>query len=232
MRRPNEFAPGHNAENVVFAPPAFADLVAFIGLRPPETGGLLLGSRDDYVVTKFVFDDFWIATRSSYRPDVTVLDKIVKREWREHGLQLIGWAHSHPRGVERLSGDYGGGKGDVAYLTQHFFHAMPKLPNHCSNPVQQRRRPPHDLSLRSASRRPSGVPDGPPRRRGAHVDGSARYVPAKCRTASRRRACTPRHRTACRYVCASGERPWSRRFWRRQAPGRNLADKFGRRTKP
>lgn len=56
-----------------------------------------------------------------------MLNKIVKREWREHGLQLIGWAHSHPRGVERLSGDYGGGKGDVAYLTS-IFHAMPKLP--------------------------------------------------------------------------------------------------------
>lgn len=117
----------HTTEDVVFTSTAFADLVAFVGLQPPETGGLLLGSRDDYVVTKFIFDESGSRTRSSYDPDVAVLNEIVKREWRQNGLQLVGWAHSHPRGSARLSGDYGGGKGDLAYLTS-IFRAMRKLP--------------------------------------------------------------------------------------------------------
>jgi Prokaryotic homologs of the JAB domain len=114
-------------EDVHFSASAFADLIAFVGHVPPETGGLLLGSRRDYVVKKFVFDESGSRSHSSYDPDVAVLNKIVKREWEENELQLIGWAHSHPRGVERLSGDYGGGTGDLGYLTR-IFEAMPALP--------------------------------------------------------------------------------------------------------
>jgi hypothetical protein len=113
-------------EDVRFTGSAFADLVAFVGNVPPETGGLLLGSRRDHVVQKFIFDESGSRSYSSYDPDVAVLNKIVKREWEENGLQLIGWAHSHPRGVERLSGDYGSGNGDLAYLTR-IFAAMPAL---------------------------------------------------------------------------------------------------------
>jgi hypothetical protein len=114
-------------EDVRFDAAAFADLIAFVGHTPPETGGLLLGSRQDYVVRKFIFDESGSRSYSSYDPDVAVLNKIVKREWEENGLQLIGWAHSHPRGIDRLSGDYGAGTGDLAYLNL-IFRAMPGLP--------------------------------------------------------------------------------------------------------
>jgi hypothetical protein len=113
-------------EDVRFVASAFADLVAFVGHAPPETGGLLLGSRQDYVVKKFIFDESGSRSYASYDPDVTVLNKIVKHEWEEHGLQLIGWAHSHPRGIERLSGDYGAATGDIGYLNS-IFRAMPAL---------------------------------------------------------------------------------------------------------
>ena len=113
-------------EDVRFIGSAFADLVTSIGHAPPETGGLLLGFRSDFVVKKFIFDESGSRSHASYDPDVTVLNKIVKREWEENGLQLIGWAHSHPRGVDRLSGDYGGGTGDIGYLNR-IFCAMPAL---------------------------------------------------------------------------------------------------------
>lgn len=115
-----------SCEDVVFRGSAFADLVAAVGSVPPETGGLLLGSREDFVVQKFIFDRSGSRSYTSYDPDVSVLNKIVKREWEERGLQLIGWAHSHPRGSDRLSGDYGSGAGDLAYLNR-IFAAMPTL---------------------------------------------------------------------------------------------------------
>src|SRR5437660_9127668 len=94
-----------------------------IGYLQAETGGILLGDRDDYVVQKFVFDRSGRRSGAAYDPDVGFLNRIVKDEWNNNKLALLGFVHSHPRGVERLSGDYGDGIGDLGYL-KRIFEAM------------------------------------------------------------------------------------------------------------
>ncbi|HBS26190.1 MAG TPA: hypothetical protein DD827_03510 [Gammaproteobacteria bacterium] len=104
----------------------YKELVSTVGQLPPETGGLLFGSRDDYVVKRFHYDTSGSRSGASYDPDPDVLNPIIQRIWEEEGLALIGWAHSHPRGVRRLSGDYGNGVGDLGYL-RAIFNALPNL---------------------------------------------------------------------------------------------------------
>lgn len=93
---------------------------------PAETGGILLGSRDDYVIQKFVLDPSGSRTSGAYDPDVVYLNRIVKEEWNQNGLAFIGFVHSHPRGVSRLSGDWGGGIGDIGYM-RRIMSAIPAL---------------------------------------------------------------------------------------------------------
>lgn len=105
---------------------ALGSLIATVGQRKPETGGLLLGSRHDNIIRKFVFDQWGSSTRSSYDPDPSKLNPIIKSEWRENRFALVGWAHSHPWGASRLSSDYGRNTGDIGFL-RAIFAAMPSL---------------------------------------------------------------------------------------------------------
>lgn len=97
-----------------------------VGYLQAETGGILLGSRDDYVVQKFVLDKSGRRSGAAYDPDVGFLNRIVREEWTKNALALLGFVHSHPRGVAKLSGDFGDGIGDLGYLKK-IFEAMPKL---------------------------------------------------------------------------------------------------------
>lgn len=116
-------------QKMLFWPQAYKELCATIGSQLPETGGLLFGDRsgpDAYIVKKFVFDTSGKRSHVSYDPDPDVVNAIIKKVWAEEGLALIGWAHSHPRGVKYLSGDYGNGTGDIGYL-RSIFQAIPAL---------------------------------------------------------------------------------------------------------
>lgn len=110
---------------MVFKESAFAQIKETVGTLPPESGGLLLGNEKDFVVQKFIFDPNGIKSSAAYDPDVDFLNKKLKEE-RKNGLDLIGFAHSHPRGVTRLSGDLGDGIGDIGYIKE-FFKAFPEL---------------------------------------------------------------------------------------------------------
>lgn len=111
---------------MIFESKVYADIKNSVGRLPVETGGILLGSRDDYKVRKFYFDDYGSHSPGGYDPDVNYLNRIVKREWETNELALLGFVHSHPRGVNRLSGDWGNGIGDLGYL-KRIFEYMPKL---------------------------------------------------------------------------------------------------------
>lgn len=104
----------------------FAEIRATVGSERAETGGVLLGSRDDYIVKKFIFDPHGSRFSAGYDPDVVFLNKVIKSEWEKNKLALLGFVHSHPRGVRRLSGDWGNGIGDLGY-TKKIFAAIPKL---------------------------------------------------------------------------------------------------------
>ncbi len=127
MKRRNNNRSGiHNEERFVIIESAYNEILRTVGKKLPESGGILLGSREDFVVRKFVFDPNGSMSYGAYDPDTQFLNKVVKREWEENKLALLGFLHSHPRGVERLSGDWGNNTGDIGYM-KAIFKAMPAL---------------------------------------------------------------------------------------------------------
>ncbi|WP_319591937.1 ThiF family adenylyltransferase [uncultured Draconibacterium sp.] len=105
---------------------AYEQIKNTVGTYKAESGGILLGSREDNIIQKFVFDEKGVTGSVNYDPDVTFLNKIIKEEWENNSLELIGFAHSHPHGISRLSGDWGGNIGDIAYI-KAMFNAIPDL---------------------------------------------------------------------------------------------------------
>jgi proteasome lid subunit RPN8/RPN11 len=81
---------------------ALKDIIGTVGSLPAESGGLLFGSRDNFVIQKFLFDKNAKTTRASYTFDIEYLNPMIKKIWDEEGLALIGFLHSHP-GLETLS---------------------------------------------------------------------------------------------------------------------------------
>ncbi len=70
-----------------------------VGSLPPETGGMLGGDRARGVVTHFHFDHEANRTRATYSPNCDKLNRLLADEWNPRGIELMGFAHSHPRGV-------------------------------------------------------------------------------------------------------------------------------------
>ncbi|QNN23354.1 hypothetical protein HED60_14060 [Planctomycetales bacterium ZRK34] len=81
-----------------------------IGSRPPESGGILLGPIGSEDVTDFHFDVTGSCTSSTYSPDCATLSNKMKSEWLPSGIDLKGFVHSHPGGLDRLS------PGDLIYI--------------------------------------------------------------------------------------------------------------------
>jgi len=120
-------------KEMVFVQEAYDEIIRTVGALPAESGGILLGNREDFVVQKFVFDSSGSTGPVSYDPDVKFLNQVVKKEYEENNLALLGFIHSHPRGISRLSGDMGNGIGDIGYI-KTIFSAMPDL-NHFLVPI-------------------------------------------------------------------------------------------------
>ena len=97
-----------------------------VGTFPVESGGILLGSRKYGIITEYYFDFMGSRSGNGYDPHVDFLNHIVKKEWSENKRELVGFVHSHPRGAYWLSGDWGNGTGDMAYI-ERIFQAMPAL---------------------------------------------------------------------------------------------------------
>lgn len=81
---------------------AYHELLKTVGSQPCESGGLLFGSRKDWVITKFLFDKNAETTRSTYSFNVGYLNPMIERLGNQ-GLQLLGFLHSHPQGYKQLS---------------------------------------------------------------------------------------------------------------------------------
>lgn len=106
--------------NIRFLKSVFDEIRNTVGSKICETGGILLGNRKDWVVQKFIFDPHGSTFSAGYDPDVDFINATLKDEWEKNELSLLGFVHSHPRGVARLSGDYGNNTGDVGYLKAIF----------------------------------------------------------------------------------------------------------------
>ena len=81
-----------------------------IGAKSPETGGILLGPIGTSDITDFYFDSTATCTGGTYTPDHLMLQKKMRQEWQPSGVDMKGFAHSHPGSFDRLS------RGDMVYI--------------------------------------------------------------------------------------------------------------------
>jgi len=87
-----------------------------IGSRPAEYGGMLGGSRDDFLITQFHFDESAHRSSGTYSPDTVSVNQLLREEWNPAGINLLGFVHSHPPGLRVPSG------GDLAYAARILDH--------------------------------------------------------------------------------------------------------------
>jgi proteasome lid subunit RPN8/RPN11 len=85
-------------------------LMSTVGARRAESGGILLGPIGSNDVTDFYFDDSALCTGSTYSPDHLTLKRKMKEVWMPAGVDMKGFAHSHPGTCARLSA------GDMIYI--------------------------------------------------------------------------------------------------------------------
>jgi len=76
-----------------------------VGARLPETGGILLGPVGSEEVTGFHFDTGGSRSSVTYSPDHVTLRRLMRDEWLPSGIDMKGFAHSHPGVYDRLSGE-------------------------------------------------------------------------------------------------------------------------------
>lgn len=101
---------------------------AYIGERPPETGGIL-GSHDNQLIDAVVMDlpDLTNTRPCSYFPNVDFLNQNIKL-WQDNGISFAGIFHTHFAGVKTLS------CGDREYINA-IICAMPQQINRLYFPI-------------------------------------------------------------------------------------------------
>jgi proteasome lid subunit RPN8/RPN11 len=89
---------------------AYRAILRTVCRHAPETGGILLGPVGDGAITEFYFDATAACSGVTYTPDYATLSRLMREVWVPAGLELRGFCHSHPPGLDRLSG------GDLVYI--------------------------------------------------------------------------------------------------------------------
>lgn len=111
---------------MIFKENAYKEYKRTVARHPPETGGVLVGRPDDpFVVRDFRFcpparndGGGYNLGATHFGIDADYINWAIDHEWGPNGLYVIGFLHSHPRGVTRLSGgDMKGVAGDIPLLT-------------------------------------------------------------------------------------------------------------------
>ena len=91
---------------------AHSDMIESLMSQPAEAGGALIGPEGEALITQFHPDLTGSCSAVTYTPDHRSLNRRLSEEWNPAGLELKGFAHSHPRGVGRLS------PGDIEYISR------------------------------------------------------------------------------------------------------------------
>jgi len=91
---------------------AMKKIMNYISSRPPESGGILLGPIGSNIVTDFYPDASGFCTTVNYSPDHTTLNKFMKEKWLPSGIDMKGFVHSHPGGLDWLT------NGDMVYINR------------------------------------------------------------------------------------------------------------------
>jgi proteasome lid subunit RPN8/RPN11 len=85
---------------------------ATVGAMRAEHGGMLGGRRIRGTITDYHFDAVALRTSATYTPTTSMLNALLRDEWNPSGIDLLGFVHSHPRGMWRPSA------GDRVYAEQ------------------------------------------------------------------------------------------------------------------
>jgi hypothetical protein len=94
-----------------FTDAAFAEIVRTVGSERAESGGILLGSRADFVVRKYATTQPAPGTRAGTIPTSTSSTKSSPRN-AQRGLNFLGFVHSHPAAL-RASRATGGTASEI-----------------------------------------------------------------------------------------------------------------------
>lgn len=71
----------------------FQQIVQTLGTNPPECGGVLGATEDNYI-TQYYFDDTGLCTPESYTPDFKKINLLLG-EWNKDKIHMVGIIHSH-----------------------------------------------------------------------------------------------------------------------------------------
>lgn len=106
----------------------YSDIERIIGQQPAETGGMLIGTwKEPFNILHFHYDPSGSTGSAMYDPDFRALNHALKTMYEPKGWDMVGFVHSHPLGIRRPSGDWGGNIGDMAYAAANL-KANPGLP--------------------------------------------------------------------------------------------------------
>lgn len=89
--------------NVRMRADIYALIRATVGHLPAETEGMLGGDRATSLVTHFAFETHGHGSGASYTPDHARRNSLLA-SWNAQDVRLLGFVHSHPRGVLEPSG--------------------------------------------------------------------------------------------------------------------------------
>ena len=98
----------------------FLGIEETIGAMRAEQGGMFGGRRPRGTVTDFHFDTSAQRTTSTYTPNTAMLNTLLRDKWNPAGIDFLGFAHSHPRGLGRPS------SGDCVYA-ERILNAIPAM---------------------------------------------------------------------------------------------------------
>ncbi len=96
------------------------EIVATIAAQPPESGGLLGGSRDEQRITRYFFDKSAGTSGATYSPNTDVINATLDLWDEDGGNKIIGFVHSHPDGCDHPS------PGDRVYAAR-ILQAIPAM---------------------------------------------------------------------------------------------------------
>jgi hypothetical protein len=101
---PGRHSAGEPRLHVCVRRAAFEKLRRTVGSRPPERGGIFVGTNP-FLIEDFIFDRTSNPDGAVYYPNTKYLNGVLARDHEPHGRYFVGLAHSHPPGMWRPSGD-------------------------------------------------------------------------------------------------------------------------------
>jgi len=99
------------ANTMPISRPVYEEILFALGTRAPEVGGVLLGPKNNRLVTHFIFDEGGQSADTTFTLDHLGLNQIIA-PYLSCNLDIKGFVHSHPSGYPRPS------TGDREYLAR------------------------------------------------------------------------------------------------------------------